>query len=433
MPPSPADRPPRQRLADRLRHFWFNVLGVPLEASQSVAWDMLAGAFSGLYMGMTFPFFTKIARGELDSSQAAISLMVAAPFIGNLFSPLWARQMEGRAKMPFVLGSWLLARALLFFMPLALTGSIFVGLVGGVQLIGTVSTPAYTSLMRDIYPDYARGRLMGYVRVCAQSLMFLATFTAGRLMDNGVSFRVLFVLAGVFGFAAAFAFRMVRPLPSVEHAPPGPPHTDREHSASSFLRETLGILKHNPAYRYFAMSVFIYGLANLMVQPLFALYQVDVLKIRSTEIANLTNATSLCSIAGSFFWGRFMDRKGPAFTVLCSILLITLIPVVYLTTTSVNGLLFASALSGFGFSGIELSYLSSILLYSEPGRTAQYQSLHSLLLGIRGVIAPLLAIPLMQRFGYPAVFIGALLVMLCGAAVQGMAIVASRRRESDDD
>jgi MFS family permease len=170
-----------------------------------------------------------------------------------------------------------------------------------------------------------------------------------------------------------------------------------------------------------------------MVQPLYALYQVDVLKIRSTEIANLTNAASLCSIAGSFFWGRFMDRKGPAFTVLCSIFLITLIPIVYLTTTSVNGLLFASALAGFGFAGIELSYLASILLYSEPGRTAQYQSLHSLLLGIRGVIAPVLGIPLMQQFGYRRVFIGALLVMLCGAAVQGMAILSARRASDSDD
>jgi MFS family permease len=351
-------------------------------------------------------------------------MMMAAPFIGNLFSPLWARQMEGREKLPFCLGSWSIARSLLFLMPFAATGQAFVALIGGLQIIGTVSAPAYTSLMRDIYPDHARGRLMGYVRVVVQSMMFLATLIAGRLYDHGISFRILFPLAAVFGIGAAVFFRHVRPLPHVGASPGEAPETVRGHGA--FVRQTVGILKHNRAYRYFALSVFVYGFANLMVQPLYGLFQVDVLRITSTQIANLANFASLWSIAGAFFWGRFMDRKGAPFTVMCSICLIALIPVVYLFARSVPMLFFAAALSGSGFAGIELSYLASILLYAERDRTAQYQSLHSLLLGVRGVLAPLLGVPLAKAFGYPPVFAGALAVMLVGAALQGMAIRATR-------
>lgn len=404
--------PPRLRARRLVR----SSLGVPRPARRSLGWDLLAGACSGAYMGMVFPFLTRIARGQLGAPELLIVLLSAAPFVGNLSSPLWARQMEGRAKMPFVLGSWLSARSLLFLMPLAFSPLSFVALMGGLQFVGTISTPAYTSLMRDIYPDQARGRLMGYVRVAAQSLMFVATLVAGRLLDGGVSFRVLFPVAGLLGFMAAWAFSHVRALapPQDSLSSNGQPPV----STKQFMLETLRILRENVGYRWFALSVFTYGFGNLMVQPLFALYQVDVLHISNTQLANLANFASLWSIVGSFFWGRFMDRHGSSLAVLLSICLITLIPLVYLFSPTVNGLFLAALLGGFGLAGIELSYLASILSYAEPARAAQYQSLHSLLVGVRGVLAPLVGIPLMKANGYPFVFKLALALMIAGGLMQ---------------
>jgi len=163
------------------------------------------------------------------------------------------------------------------------------------------------------------------------------------------------------------------------------------------------------------------------VMPLYALYQVDVLHITNTQIANLANFTALCSIFGFVFWGRFIDRHGAPITVLLGILLFSLVPVVYLLANSVNVLFFAAALSGLGGAGIELAYLQSILLYAERERTAQYQSLHSLLIGVRGVTAPLLGIPLMKALGFSPVFVLALVLMLVGGAMQWRAM----QRQSD--
>ncbi|GAB4458906.1 MAG: hypothetical protein OHK0029_20810 [Armatimonadaceae bacterium] len=415
------------RLRLGARRFSRNSLGISRIVKHSLLWDLRAGAFTGLYVGMTFPFFVKIARDQLEATGLAIALMAASPFIGNLFSPLWARQMDGKDKMPFCAGSWVIARALFLLMPLALMANVFVGLVIAQQMIVTVSSPAYASLMRDIYPNRARGRLMGYVRVGAQLCTFFATLITGRLLDGGVSYRWLFPIASIFGLLAAWSFSKVRPLPEAANQPVMP-----KTSAWQFVRETLSILKYNAAYRWFALSVFVYGFANLAVQPLFQLFQVDRLNISSTEIANLANITALFSIVGSFFWGRFMDKFNPAVTVMVAISIVALIPLVYLMAGAVWVLYFAAALAGFGFSGIELSYLSSILLYSEPGRTAQYQSLHSLLLGVRGVLASLLGVRLMQVFGYEPVFIGALITMVIGAGLQWLAVRESRNHPTGD-
>ena len=399
--------------------------GITRDVRESLRWDATTGALTGLYMGMTQPFFIKIGRDTLHASPLAISLLFAAPFIGNLFSPFWARQMEGKDKLPFCVGSWLLARCLLLAMPFALTGNAFVGLLSLLQIIGTVSAPAYTSIMRDIYPDESRGRLMGYARVCMQALAFGSTLCVGRLLDHGVPYTLLFPLAGLFGIGAALTFRKVRPLRST----PIPMAEAEKQGVVAFMRETFAILGHNRAYRWFALSVFVYGFANLMVIPLYGLYQVDVLHISSTQIANIANVSALCAIAGSFFWGRFMDKRGPAVAVMCAIILISLIPIVYIFTATPLTLLFAGALSGFGFSGIELSYLASILLYADRNKTAQYQSLHALLLGVRGVLAPLIGVPLIHVLGYRGVFSLAFGVMIIGSVLQALAIRDQRQQE----
>ncbi len=417
----------------RARRAARNTLGIPRLARYSLGWDLLAGMFTGAYMGISFPFFVKIARSELHAPEIAIAVMSAAPFIGNLLSPVWARQMEGRAKMPFVIGSWVAARFLLLLIPLLAGGPWgFVALVGGLQFIGTISSPAYTSLMRDIYPDRSRGRLMGYVRVGAQTCMFFSTMAAGRLLDHTLSFRVLFPIAGLFGFAAAYAFYRVRPLP--HFVPPTPTSTGSDElttvaakpTTREFVRDTLSILREDEPFRWFAFSLFTYGFGNLMVQPLYALYQVDRLHISSTQIANLANFSSLLSILGSFWWGRFMDRVGAPRTVLFSIICVTLIPLVYLSAHNWYGLLLAAGLMGFGISGVELSYMGSILTYANRERTAQYQSLNSLLLGVRGVTAPLIGLPLMKAFGYQKVFWIALVIMILGCFMQHLATRPAR-------
>ena len=407
------EREDRADIRFRLRHWARWRLGVPREALHSLGWDVAAGACAGIFLGMTMPFLTRIARAELHASDFAIGVMNAAPFVGNLLAPVWARQMEGKAKMPFVQVSWITGRSLLLLMPLAATAWGFVGIIALLLFISTISSPAYTSLMKDIYPDRARGQLMSYVRIIVQALTFFSTLITGRLMDRGVGFGPLFAVAGVAGILAAVCFRNVRPLASTAAPSPEPPKP-----LYNFFLDMLDILKENQSYRWFALSVTLYGFGNLMAWPLYQLYQVEHLHIRSTQIANLTNVTSLCAMAGSLFWGRFIDRHGAAQTVFRAILLISTISVVYFFAHSVTLLYAASFLAGFGMAGIELSYTASILNYAEHGKAARYQALHSLLLGIRGVLAPLVALPLLRLVGYQGVFVVTFLFMLLGAYLQ---------------
>ena len=392
-------------------------LGVPRAVRTTLRWDILAGACAGVYMGALFPFVTRTAKG-LGASDAAIGWINAAPFLGNLLAPLWARQMEGRSKLPFCLWSWTVARLLLLFIPFMVAPWPFALLILSVQFIGTISSPAYASLMKDMYPDESRGKLMGYVRATMQLAMFASTLIAGRLLDHHLTYREVFPIAGIFGAGAAYCFSHVRPLRSAPALPAlAPPFS---------VAEALAPLRYNVGFRWFALSVMFYGLGNLMAQPLYALFQVERLHVSNTEIANLANTSSLAAVGGAFFWGRMLDRVGAARTVLVSISLIGGISVVYLFANSLAPLFIGAALSGFGLAGVELSYMGSILRYAEPGKAAQYQSLHSLLLGIRGIAAPLIALPLMRALGWHVAFAATFTLMMVGVGLQLLAVRRER-------
>ncbi|MBW3623877.1 MAG: MFS transporter [Armatimonadetes bacterium] len=376
--------------------------------TEAYQWDLRTALLAGFYMGSIQPFLAKIARGDLHASAFQLSLMMAAPFIGNLFSPLWAQQMEGKSKMPFAVWSWTVARGLLIFLAFVSSSWPFVLLVALSSITMTVATPAYVSIMKDIYPDTLRGRLMSYIRVFMQGMAFITALVVGRLLDL-TSYQVIFPIGAVFGIAAAWTFSRIR-IPRRAELP--------EFYIRPSIKSTLNILREDRNYRWFAFSVFVYGFGNLLVQPLYTLFQVDVLHITNTQVANMANLQSITAILGYFYWGRFLDRRGALPTVLISTLLVGMINVVYLTAGRVEHLYLAAIIAGISFSGIELSYLNATLTFADRSRIAQYQSIHSALLGVRGTIAPLLGPVLMHAVGLRGAFAVSLVMILIGAAMQ---------------
>jgi len=233
------------------------------------------------------------------------------------------------------------------------------------------------------------------------------------------------VCGGIAGVSAAWAFGHIRvPATALVVA--------RSESARAFFRDTADILRRNPGYRWYAFSVFTFGFGNVIALTLYPIHQVDFFHITNTQVANLQNITSLLTSIGLMFWGSQLDRRGPQHTVLVSILLVCAVPFIYAVAPGVWALYIAAAITGFASSGTELGYLNTTLLYAEPGRASQYQALHSTFFGVRGTIAPLCAIPIMQAIGIRPTFWAAVCIMIVGVALQTAAIRSyGRQREAE--
>lgn len=264
---------------------------------------------------------------------------------------------------------------------------------------------------------------MGLVRVGAYSALFVVSFIAGHLLDAGVPFKWVFPAAAVIGIAGARCFSRV-PVQESTGASEPPPRL----SALGFWLQTVAILKHNRGFRWFAASVMTYGFGNLVAFTIYPLYQVDRLNITNVQVATLTNVASVSSIVASAYWGHFMDRHGALWSALVSILIQCLMPIVYFFSGVWWHLVPAAVAQGVAGAGIELAYLNVILTLSEDGREAQYQALHSMLLGVRGTLAPFVAVPILRALGFDASFMVCLALMLIGAYTQAVSLRAYRKR-----
>jgi MFS family permease len=419
----PRLRPPRFGLLRRqLGRF------VPDSVWNNWRWDALAGVFSGIYQGCVWTFALQLARGNLHATGFQMGLATAAPAIGYLFATLWARQMEGRSKLPFVTLTWTLSRGLFLLTPLLVRGSasreMFIALICLAPILFSVSTPAYTAIMKDIYPDEHRGRLMSSVRVGMAVAMLLTARAMGNWQEHhGLDFRWMFAIGGVFGVGTAFAFSRLR-LPPILHANSPPP-------IGAFLRDTFGILGANRGYRWFTASVFIAGFGNLVATTLYPIYQVDRFQITPTQIATMTTDVNIASLISLFVWGWFLDRYGSLSAVLFAVLLNCLTPILYAVGPNLAWLYIAAACSGFAQSGIDLGYLNTTLMFAETGRAAQYQAVHSTFFGLRGTVAPLLAVPMLNALGhrFRMAFFVCLWIMGVGVLFQFLSLRTYRRQQ----
>lgn len=375
---------------------------VPGRARQAFRVDLTSMFLAGLYTGAVFPFVNVIVRDDLHGTPAVLALITAAPFLGNLMALFWAQAMEGRSKVPFVKWSHLSARFCVMLSFFAVTPWSFALIISTGQIIGTIATPAYAAIIKEVYPDSQRGRILGLTRGAILVAQVGATLLAGWVMTSSgldMAYRYVFPVAAMIGLLAAVVFSRIIPEDQQEaeeeEEPPAPPAPvgRKLKETAHFIWSTLGILREDQAYRWFALSVFTYGFGNLLTVPIIPLIQVDELHIRKEQLAVLFNLMQVVAILSYFYWGRYVDRRSPQRAVVLNILINILVPVVYILTALVPNanawsLIPAYVASGIVLAGIDLSYFNAILTFSGPDNVSRYQALQSFLLGIRGSIAP---------------------------------------------
>lgn len=415
--------------------------GVPSGARYAFRVDLTAMLLAGFYTGAVFPFIQVIARDDLRASKEVLAALTAAPFLGNLLALFLARSMEGRRKVPFLKWAHVAARLLVLFSFLAVGAWEFAFVMSACQIVGTVATPAYAAIIKEVYPDEQRGRILSYTRAAILAAQIVSTLAAGWLLGV-LSYRAVFPVAAAVGIAAALVFSRIIPnegadSPEAEgEAPSAASPLGRLVETARFVWSTLGILREDRAYRWFALSVFTYGFGNLMTVPIIPIIQVNELHIRKEQLAVLFNVMQVVAIAFYFYWGRYVDRESPQRAVVLNIVINTIVPLNYIGTGFWPGatawtLLPAYVFSGIVMAGIDLSYFNALLTFAGPGNVSRYQALQSFLLGVRGTIAPFIGSGLagvLESHGHDLrwVFVVGLVFMGIGAWMQ---VVAMRRQE----
>lgn len=364
---------------------------VPINARRSYRLDAWSGILAGIYSGAISPFFLLIARERLNAGPFLIGLMTASLFLGNLLSLLWANAMEGRKKMPFVAGSWYLARGAFLLMIFATTPLRFAIIVSVAQFLATIASPAYAAIMKDVYPDEHRGRIMGYSRVLVALFMIVSALAVGWLLKY-VSHRWIFPFGAILGIISAYAFSRI------QTSDPSTEELANKRSTLKFLKSSFSILLENRGFAWFASSVFVYGFGTLLLSPVYPIFQNDSLHITYWQLAVLTNIQSILWMVSYLYWGRYVDVKSPLKATVINVSAAILVPLGYCISFNWWMLIPAHIVAGITNAGIEMAYFNSVMQFSDEGRISHYQALFACILGIRGVLAPFVGAWLISSF-----------------------------------
>jgi MFS family permease len=348
------------------------------------------------------PAFLLVVLRRLGATADVLALYITLTYVGSIVASLSVVALRHWRPLRLSIFCWAIGRAM--FLPMALvTGpEAMLVLMTLFWVAESFPAPAYARLMQSLYPVEYRGRAMAAVRLGMVLAVIVATPLAGWMLD-AAGHRTLLPLAGIIGVVAALGFSRLR-VP--DEAPAA--------VAVTQAVSPLGILRRNPRFSVYLLGLTLFGFGNIIGAPLYPLVQVDRLELSYTQIGYLTLAQSLCWLLGFLAWGRLVDRHSAMRVMVFSAVFAALVPWTYIWAESFWTLLPAFIAQGFVQAGFDVGVTNVGIELAEPGRVVEYSALQNLVVGMRGLVAPMLGAGLLAS-GMPdrTIFaIGSLLVVM---------------------
>lgn len=360
--------------------------------------------------GLTLPFVAVIVRYQLHGTEFQVSLLTMAPVIGFVTALLWTNMMQGRRKMPYAVWPWIIARSLFILAIFATSSWTFTIIVLLFYLILSIASPAYSDLMKEVYPDGDRGKIMGYARVCTIGSLLVVTLGAGKLLEH-VSYRYVFPVAAVFGVVSALVFSRIRAKEATG---------ERGTPLHAFLVDSLRLLWQDKGYLWFCSGIFIFGFGNYMATPACQLYEIDVLNAHYWRQSIYSFVVFAVSAVSYFYWGSHLDRRRPEKVMAWQILAWAVMILGYLVATKWWMLMPSKVLLGVLNAGVDLTYWAGVMFFAPRDRVTQYYAVFLTLNGLRGITAPLLGGVMLEchMISVRGMFVLAAGIILIGMIVQ---------------
>jgi len=358
----------------------------------------------------------------------AVAAVTAAPAMANISSFLWAALSNGRAKVPFIAAlqvATALSVGLLALAPQSALGLLLftIGVVVARICWSGVIT-IRTGVWRANYPHADRARIAGRMATVQAVVLAATGLVVGSAMDfSPRSFLVIFPAAAAVGLVGNAIYRRVR-LRGQRRLARAERDGRREDRPTLNPMSVVRVLRSDPPYRRYMTWMFLFGLGNLMLSAPLAIVLEE--RLQATYIEGILVAAVIplammpliipiwARLLGRLHVVQFRSIHGWSFVLASGTLFVADL------LRSFPLFCIASAFLGVGFAGGVLAWNLGHHDYAPPHRDGQYMGVHVTLTGLRGIMAPFLAVGLYEWLSArdlgSGVFLACLLINLVGLA-----------------
>jgi MFS family permease len=328
--------------------------------------SVLDGTGWALMSGFTVNYITPFALA-LKATTTQVGLLTSIPnfclALCQLFAPGLVEKSGSRKKL---LIQVLLVQALMFI-PILLVPYLFSGapifwLITFVTInmvFGAIGNPAWQSMMADIVPINIRGRYFGF----RGSILGLATLV-GMLVAGAIlqTFRNKVFIGFAILFGGACLFRLIANIFLARQWEP--PLIEEKPNAPSIGAIFLSLRTSNLGKftAYIALINIVIGMSG----PFFAVFMLRDLHFSYTTYMIIISINALSSLIFQRFWGRRADIAGNIKVLRFTSMVLPILPFTYVFTGNPFILGSGEILSGFIWSGFNLSFANFVYDVSEP-------------------------------------------------------------------
>lgn len=365
--------------------FIYNRLqGLGLTDRRTFIFDLLAALQFGVFQGLAVSFIPFVGR-TIGLDSAMLAILSVSGFVG-LFLNLWIGHRSDTGNKPkWVLWPGLISRGLITCSFLAISPALFLGVMCIFNIVSTFGGPAYMGIMRATYSDRRRGELMGYIRIAIQLTTVLSSVFAGWAMQGSPdAWKIIFAIAGLFGIGSSIVFYKVKPRRQavIEGAAP---------AIVLGFRASLHLLVKDRLFMVFMIIAFINGFPDKLVVALETIRYKDELGMNYFTSGLLQTALPVFgALVGYLILAKLSHKISPFLlllgAVVCTAARLFNVAVAADSLHLIPGVF----LNGIGLSAWDLAPMFAIMLFVGRDRFSLYFGLYNALVGVRGIIGPII-------------------------------------------
>jgi hypothetical protein len=337
-----------------------------------------------------------------QAPRVAVDLVLAvvssAPAWSNLASMAYARRAQGRPKIAFLVPLLMAMTACVAALALVPRNGrglvVFFGFYAAARLLWAGIETVRATLWSVNYPTRARARITGRITINTSIVVAGVGVALGWLVgQQGPGWRLAVIAGCLCGLAGTLAFRRlrVRREQDLLHAE----RTRLLEGATFGFEGMRSLLARDPAFREYQLAMAMFGAGMLSLTPLMVVCLSEVLGLPT--FAQVVVTTSLPIIVMPFAvqpWARYLDRhRVVTFRALhgrVTTIAVALLAAAVLLRAPM--LLWPGALlMGVSLAAGSLGWTLGHNDFAPRGEETRYMALHVTLTGLRGLLAPPLA------------------------------------------
>ncbi|GAB4579709.1 MAG: MFS transporter [Anaerolineales bacterium] len=414
-----ADEPQAPDKIRSLRYFWLD--------------GLFAAISENFYLGFVtlFALAYGASKGQVGLVTAAGNLLGAI----SLFPGAQLVERWGRRKAVVVWSGGGISRVILllmavfpFFIDQPIWGIMAIVILNGLRAFtANLSNPAWTSMVADLVPNAMRGRYFSSRNVAMGLAALVVAPLAGRIISAGnewahssvFGYQVIFFLAFAFGMVSTFAFQRIAEPPMTEEEA-------RPHQRGDLRRA----LRAHPEFVWLVIGAFVWNTALQIAAPFFNVYMVQALGATTTMVGIVASISSLTSLIGQRFWGRWMDKKDAFWVQMVTGFLIPFLPFAWVFITQPWHVGIINTFGGFWWAGYNLANFNLLLIMTPEDQRARAVALFQTAVFTSAVFGPILGGYLADAVSFRLIFFLSFAGRMAGAVIFAWFVVRLYRRRS---